>query len=63
MSHLGEHMFLLRLPEGMCLQDVQKDAVPASGTLLCLYCSHSVCFRGLLLETFPYNHFTCHAGK
>lgn len=42
-------MFLLSLPEAMCLHDVWKDDVPSSGTLPpCLYCRHSVCFWGLL---------------
>jgi hypothetical protein len=63
MSHLGERRFLSRLPEGMSFHDVRKDAVHSSGTLLCLYCSHGVCFWGLLLETFPYNPFSYHAGK
>lgn len=65
-------MFLLSLPEAMCLHDVWKDDVPSSGTLPpCLYCRHSVCFWGLLWKwwtveggaPFPYNHFTYHAEK
>lgn len=64
-------MFLLRLPEGMRLDDVWKDDVPSLGTLLCLYCRPGVCFWGLLWKwgtekwgtPFPCNHFTDHAEK
>lgn len=64
-------MFLLRLPEGVCLDGVWKDDAPSLGTLLCLYCRHHACCRGLLWtwgtvkrgDSFPCNHFTDHAEK
>lgn len=50
-------MFLLGLPEGMRLHDVQKDAAPSSGALLCLYYSHGCLLLGtpagnLFIESF-----------